>query len=88
MKFRTLPNNLFKTYKDKGMWNTFSEIVTVADRYLYNYIRNKESKKCPFRIADGKISMKMEKNSSYLIYNIVTLSKMAGKIKSFVEKIS
>ena len=88
MKFRTLPNNLFKTYKDKGMWNTFSEIVTVADRYLYNYIKNKESKKGPFRIADGKISMKMEKNSSYLIYNIVTLSKMAGKIKSFVEKIS
>ena len=34
-----------------------------------------------------KVNRKGKKNSLYLIYNIVSLSKMAGKIESFSGKI-
>ena len=71
----------------------FAEIVNVAERYLFiQHARNKETKKYPLRIyvpvklADGKISMKKEKISLYLIYKIVSLSEMAGKTGSFLRK--
>ena len=66
--------------------NKFVEIVAVAECYLIRkHVKKKESKKQPFRIcvsvklADGKMSMKKENNSSYIIYNIFNLGKMAGK---------
>ena len=40
------------------------------------------------KLADGRISIKKERVSSLLIYNIVSLSKMAGKTKSLSEKLS
>ena len=57
-------------------------MVSVADK-------NKESKKQPLQIylsvklADGRISIKKEEISSYLVYNIATLGKMAGKTEPF-----
>ena len=66
--------------------NTFVEIVPVAECYLIaNHVKNKDSKRTPFRIclpvklADGRMLMKKEKYSSYLIYNTFNLDKMAGK---------
>ena len=38
------------------------------------------------KLADGKMSMKKEKNSSYLIYNIISFSKMEGKTNFFQVK--
>ena len=68
----------------------FVEIVVVAERYFITaHVSNKESKKQAFRIClpvkltDGRMSIKKEKNCSYLIYNIVSLDKMAGKTKAF-----
>ena len=58
----------------------------------FTYLYNKESKKhlprihVPVKLADGKILMKREKDSSYLIYNIVSLSKTAGKLESLFWK--
>ena len=54
---------------------------------LLNYkpCKKKESRKQPFQIclpgqlADGRMSMKKEKNSLYLIHSIFNLDKMAGK---------
>ena len=71
--------------------NKFVEIVAVAERYLIiTHVKNKESKKQPFRIwlpviilADEKISIKKEEISSYLVYNIVSLGKMAGEAETF-----
>ena len=40
------------------------------------------------KLADRKMSMKKEKISSYLIYNIVTFSKMAAKADLFSGTIS
>ena len=64
----------------------FVEIVVVAECYLLtNHVKNKESRKqsfqiCfPVKLTDGRISVKKEKNSSYLIYNIFSLGKMPGK---------
>ena len=54
--------------------------------------KNKESKKQLFRIylpvklVDGKMSMKKEEISSYLIYNIISFSKMAGKRDFFFQE--
>ena len=66
--------------------NKFAEIVAVAECHLItNHVKNKESKKQPFRIcvpvklADGKMSIKKEKNYSYLMHSIVSLGRMAGK---------
>ena len=66
--------------------NKFFEIIAVAECHVIaNYVESKESKKQTFRIcltikwAGGRVSIKKEKNSSYLIYNIVILGKMAGK---------
>ena len=64
--------------------NKFAEIVAVAECYLIrNHVKNKESKKqrmcVSVKLADGKMSMKKENNSSYIIYNIFNLGKMAGK---------
>ena len=52
-------------------------------------IKNRESKKQPFRIyhpeklTNRAMSIKKEKNSSDLIFNITSLRKMAGKAESF-----
>ena len=65
--------------------NNFVEIVAVSEHYLIpNHVKNKESKKNPVKLSNGKILMKKEKKkkSSYLIYNIVSLGKMAGKPSS------
>ena len=67
--------------------NKFVEIVAAGECYLItNVVKNKESKKPPFRIclqvkqlADGRMSMKKEKYSSYLTYNIVNSNKIAEK---------
>ena len=70
--------------------NKFVERVVVAERsFIISHVKNKESKKHPFRIwlpvklADGRTSMKNEVISSYLVYNIVSLGKMAGKTEPF-----
>ena len=64
--------------------NKFAETVAVAECYLItNHV--KISKKQPFwiclpvKLADGRMSVKKEKISSHLIYNISSLSKMTGK---------
>ena len=64
--------------------NKFVEIVAVAECYLIRkHVKNKESKKqrmcVSVKLADGKMSMKKENNSSYIIYNIFNLGKMARK---------
>ena len=64
--------------------NKFVEIVAVAECYLIRkHVKKKESKKqrmcVSVKLADGKMSMKKENNSSYIIYNIFNLGKMAGK---------
>ena len=71
--------------------NEFVEIVTVAECYLItNYV--KVSKKYPFRIclpvklADGRMSVKKEKNYLHLIYNIFSLGKTAGKPSRRLKK--
>ena len=61
--------------------NKFVEIVAVAERYsIITHVKNKKSKK-HFRIclyvtqyilADERISVKKEKTSLYLVYNIVS----------------
>ena len=58
----------------------------VAEWYLViTHVKNKESKREPFQIslfvklADGRISIKKEEISSYLVYNILSFGKMAGK---------
>ena len=51
---------------------------------ITNHVKIKESKKQPFQIyvpvklVDGRMSMKKEKKSSYVIYNNASLGKMAG----------
>ena len=40
------------------------------------------------KLADRKMTIKKENISSHLIYNIVNLSKMAGKTEPFSGKIS
>ena len=66
------------------------EIAAVAECYLMiTHIKNKDSKKQPFpicisvKLTDGRKSIKKEKNSLYLIYNIVSLGKMAEKTEPF-----
>ena len=73
--------------------NTIVEIAAASECYLIiNLLKNKESKKqlfriyLPIKLAEGKISMKKEKNSSKLIYNIASFSKMAGKTDFFFRK--
>ena len=69
--------------------NKLVEIVTVAVRYLVITVKDKESKKqpslicLPLKLADGWMSIKKEKVSSYLIYNIASFDKMAGKTEPF-----
>ena len=73
--------------------NKIVEIAAASECYLIiNLLKNKESKKqlfriyLPIKLAEGKISMKKEKNSSKLIYNIASFSKMAGKTDFFFRK--
>ena len=40
----------------------------------------------PVKLADGTMTIKKDKISLYLTYNIVSLRKMAGKIESFFRK--
>ena len=72
--------------------NKFVEVVAVAKHdFIIAHVKNKESKKHPFRIclpvklADGKTSIKKGKIFSYLIYNIVSLGKMAGKTEPLIS---
>ena len=72
--------------------NKFVEVVAVAKRdFIITHVKNKESKKHPFRIclpvklADEKTSIKKGKIFSYLIYNIVSLGKMAGKTEPLIS---
>ena len=65
--------------------NKFVETVAFAECYLItNHVKIKESKKQPFQIyvpvklVDGRMSMKKEKKSSYVIYSNASLGKMAG----------
>ena len=67
--------------------NKSVEIVAFAGCYLIiNNVKNKESMKQPFQIcfplklADRRMPMKKDKNSSSLIYNIFNLSKIAGNL--------
>ena len=66
--------------------NKFVEIVAVAECYLVtNHVKNKKPKKqlfqicLPVKLADGRMPRRKETNFSYLIYNIISLLKMAGK---------
>ena len=72
--------------------NKFVEVVAVAKRdFIIAHVKNKESKKHPFRIclpiklADERTSIKKGKIFSYLIYNIVSLGKMAGKTEPLIS---
>ena len=71
--------------------NTFVEIVAVSGRYL---IINSGIKEAPVpnmpsrKISWWKNANKKEKKFFYLIYNIVGLSKMAGKTEFLSGKIS
>ena len=75
--------------------NKFFKIVAVAERYIIIPHVKKKSKKQPFqtcfsvKLADGRMSMKKGKICSYLIYNTVSLSKMAEKKQNHlaIEKI-
>ena len=65
-----------------GTRNKFVEMVAAAVSYLsITHVKNKESKKQPFGtylyLSDGRISIKKEESSLYLVYNIVSLGKMA-----------
>ena len=72
------------------------EIVSASEFYLIiNPLKkNKESKKqlfrlyLPVKLAEGKMSMKKEKNSSNIIYITISFSKIAGKRELFSGKIS
>ena len=73
--------------------NRFFKTVAVAECYLViTHIKNKESKKRTFRIyhavnlADGRTSIKKEKKSSFLIYSILSFTKMAGKQNLFRKR--
>ena len=73
--------------------NKIVEIAAASECYLIiNLLKNKESKKqlfriyLPIKLAEGKISMKKEKNSSKLIYNIASFIKMAGKTDFFFQE--
>ena len=73
--------------------NRFFKTVAVAECYLViTHIKNKESKKRTFQIyhavnlADGRMSIKKEKKSSFLIYSILSFTKMAGKQNLFRKR--
>ena len=61
---------------------------------IITHVRSKESKKQLLRmyfsikLADRKMTIKKENISLSLIYNIVNLSKIAGKAEPFSGKIS
>ena len=40
------------------------------------------------KLADGRMSIKKKRVSSHLIYNILSLSKIAGETKSLSGKVS
>ena len=72
--------------------NKFAEVAAVAERHLtIIHVKNKESKKQPFRICLAVIIClrwftyinKKKEISSYLVYSIVGLGKMAGKTEPF-----
>ena len=72
--------------------NKFVERVALAERYLIiTHVKYKESEKQPMRVylpvklADGRISIRKEETSSYLVYNIASLDKMARKQSLFHE---
>ena len=62
--------------------NTFVEIVAVAECYvIINHVISKKQRFricLPVKLADGRMSVKKEKNYSHLVYNIFSL-KMGGK---------
>ena len=72
-------------------WNKFVEVAAVAERYLiitHIKIENQRSSRLaynlPVKLSDGRILInKKEKLPSYLVYNIVSLRKMAGKAEHF-----
>ena len=74
--------------------NKFVEIVADAERYLtITHVKIKESKKQPFQICllvkltDRRISIKKEEMCSYLVYNIISLGKVAGKTELVVKNL-
>ena len=76
--------------KSKVCWNS----DCCRAQLNYKFIQKKESQKwsirtyLPVKLADGRMSTEKEKLSSYLICNIVHLSKMAGKTEPISGKIS
>ena len=47
--------------------NNFVEIVAVSEHYLIpNHVKNKESKKNPVKLSNGKILMKKEKKKIFV----------------------
>ena len=71
--------------------NKFVKIVAASERYwiINSVIKEAAVPNLPSRrISWWKMSIKKEKLSSYLSYNIVSLSKMAGKTEFFSGKIS
>ena len=70
--------------------NKFVEIAAAAECYLItNHVKNiKEAAvwiSLPVKLADGRMSVKKEKNYSHLIYNIFSLGKMAAKSFSWIN---
>ena len=54
---------------------------------MYKIIKEAAFENIPSRkLADWRISLKTGKNSSYLIYKIVGLTKLAGKQNLFLER--
>ena len=70
--------------------NKFVEIAAAAECYLItNHVKNiKEAAvwiSLPVKLADGRMSVKKEKNYSHLIYYIFSLGKMAAKPFSWIN---
>ena len=66
-------------------------ITRTRDKFVemsITYLESQESKKQLFQICLGRLSIKKEKRSLNLIYNIISLSKIAGKPESFSGNIS
>ena len=76
-------------------WNKFVEVAAVAERYLiitHIKIENQRSSRLeynlPVKLSDGRILInKKEELPSYLVYNIVSFRKMAGKAEHCSWKI-
>ena len=66
-----------------------SECYLIINPFIKQGIRKAAVPNITFpKLADGEISVKKEKISTYLIYNVISFSKMTGKTKFFSGEIT